>query len=395
MTTRPASTPSEPGHEHPGAPEAKAGEESTALGSPETLSAPDGSQPVRPESTPLAARTVDGTPGGRPFRVALPPGASDEDWHAIRRGGLGGSDIAAVLGLHRWKGPLHVWEEKQGRGDHSDSEAAYCGRKLEGLIAEMFGERTGLHILPSPGTLQNLARPWMLANIDRLVADGGDDEVPLECKNRSEYQARQWAEDVPDEPALQAHWYTAVKGSSHAYVAALIGGNRLRWYRIERDQVLIDHLIEFCEQWWLEHVVEGTPPPPDGSRATTDLLAHLWDAEEGTSTEIDPVESVLLLQRRRELKANIKVLLHDLDEVENQMRTHLATAEVATVGHREVYSWRQNGAFAPARFREAEPELAAHYIRMVPAIDTERLAADHPETYRTYRARVLRTPHEG
>lgn len=414
MTTRPASTPPSPEPDPAGSLGAKAGKEDCSL-PPVTLPAPDGSQPVRPESTSSAAGNgtagVSGAkveeagmpygppvtrpaPGGLPYRIVLPPDAPEDEWHAVRRQGLGGSDIAAILGLHRWKGPLHVWEEKHGRGDHSDSEAAYCGRKLEGVIAEMFSDATGLEIAPSPGTLQNLARPWMLANIDRLVIDV-DATVPLECKNRSEHQARQWADEVPDEPALQAHWYTAVRGDSHSYVIALIGGNRRRWYRLERDQELIDHLIAFCEDWWLQHVVEGTPPPPDGSRATTELLAHLWDAQEGAATEIDPVESLLLLQRRRELKATIAALSGDLAEVENQMRTHLTVHEVATVGNREVFSWRQNGNFAAARFRAAEPELASQYVRMVPAVDTERLAADHPDTFRKFRARVLRTPSEG
>jgi putative phage-type endonuclease len=339
-------------------------------------------------------------PGGLPTaRVVLPADAPEDDWHSVRRSGIGGSDVAAILGMHRWKGPLHVWEEKHGRGDHSDSEAAYCGRKFEGVIAEMFSERTGLEIAPSPGTLQHLDRPWMLANIDRLVLERtpapDPTVVPLEVKNRSEYQARQWEDDVPDEPALQAHWYTAVTGASHAYVTALIGGNRLRWFRLERDEELIAHLSTYCRDWWLQHVVEGTPPPPDGSKATTELLAHLFDVREGATTEVDPVEHMILRERRRELKARIEADGEELAEVENQLRAALGATEVATIGGRPVYTWRQNGNFAVARFRDAEPELAAQYVRMVPAVDTERLAADHPEIYRSYRARRLIVPSEG
>lgn len=427
MTTRPTSTPSAAGApDAPPAVEAKAGEGHNPA--PVTLPASGGIPPARPESkSPAAGPRTAGPAGakaderptfhaasetlpapGEPLvidvpptaRLLLPSDAPEDEWHAARRTGLGGSDIAAVLGLHRWKGPLHVWEEKHGRGDHSDSEAAYCGRKLEGLIAEMFSERSGLSITPPPGTLQHIDHEWMLANIDRLVieqttASGIADVVPLECKNRSEYQARDWAEDVPDEPALQAHWYTAVTGYSHAYVAALIGGNRLRYYRLERDEELIEHLVTYCQDWWTRHVLEGAPPPPDGSRATTELLAHLWDAEPGTSVEIDPVDSVMLLQRRRELKRELAATAHDLAEIENQMKALLGEAETAAVGSRTVFTRYQNGQFAHARFREAEPELAAQYVRMVPAVDTERLAADHPDIYQHYRARVLRVPSEG
>ena len=57
-----------------------------------------------------------------------------------------------------------------------------------------------------------------------------------------------------------------------------------------------------------------------------------------------------------------------------------------------AWSWKANGAFAKKRFREAEPELAAKYTRTVEEIDTDALAAEHPEIYTKFRARVLRVP---
>ena len=32
-----------------------------------------------------------------------------------RRSGIGGSDVAAILGLSRWKTAYQVWQEKTGR----------------------------------------------------------------------------------------------------------------------------------------------------------------------------------------------------------------------------------------------------------------------------------------
>src|SRR3546814_8017535 len=68
------------------------------------------------------------------------------------------------------------------------------------------------------------------------------------------------------------------------------------------------------------------------------------------------------------------------------MRALAEDAEVATIGGRTAFTWRQNGNFAPARFAKAEPELAAQYAHLVAAVDTKRLAADHPQTYRKYRS---------
>ena len=35
-----------------------------------------------------------------------------EEWLARRRSGIGGSDVAAVLGLSPWKSPRQVWLDK-------------------------------------------------------------------------------------------------------------------------------------------------------------------------------------------------------------------------------------------------------------------------------------------
>jgi len=40
---------------------------------------------------------------------------SHEDWLAERRKSLGGSDVGAIVGLHRYATPYTVWAEKTGR----------------------------------------------------------------------------------------------------------------------------------------------------------------------------------------------------------------------------------------------------------------------------------------
>lgn len=341
-----------------------------------------------------------------PTAVLLaPPGIPEDEWHALRAGGMGGSDIAAVLGMDRYRSPMHVWQAKTGTPDHGDSEAAKWGRRLEGVIADAFAEESGLKILPDLGTLAHVDEPRMRANIDRLVvgrttgrlpAIVPDDEVaPLECKNRSERRASEWRDDVPDQPALQAHWYLAVTGYSHAWVAALLGGNRLRYYRLERDQELIDHLTGYCMSWWNDHVATGIPPRPDGSQATTELIAHLWEAKPDAEVEVDASRTVTLLTKRAALKKRLGKVQADLDAVENELRMQLGEHEVAKVRGRTAYTWIANGTFRAKAFRAEQPDLAKQYVRMAPMVDLKRLADDHPEIYRKYRSRVLRVPDHG
>lgn len=61
-----------------------------------------------------------------------------------RREYIGGSDIAAVMGMNRWKTSLTLWLEKIGEidlNDNSNNEAKELGRELEGFIAKSFLKR--------------------------------------------------------------------------------------------------------------------------------------------------------------------------------------------------------------------------------------------------------------
>lgn len=332
-------------------------------------------------------------------RLLLPASASREEWEATRRAGIGGSDVAALLGLGggKYTSPRHVYEAKHGRPDEVNSEAAEIGTEIEDFVAHLFSKRSGLNVATPHGTLVHNEHPWMLANVDRYVLDDtGAVAGPLELKNRSEYQIDDWEDGaVPDAPAIQLHWYLAVGGWSHGYVAALVGGNKLRWSRLERDEEMIGYLVDYCGTWYQRHIVEGFPPPADGYEATTNLLAKLWSVKAETIAEIDVAKAKELRARRAELKEREKTLADELRTVENEMRLLTEDHEVAKAGGKAAWSWKANGTFASKRFTEAEPELAAAYTHLVPALDLDRLKAEEPAVYDRYRARVLRVPAKG
>ncbi|MFI9026385.1 YqaJ viral recombinase family protein [Streptomyces sp. NPDC053560] len=346
----------------------------------------------------MTTTTISTETGAPTARLLLPADAPREEWEAVRRAGIGGSDVAGILGLAgKHTGPRHVYEEKHGRPTFTGNEAAEIGTEIEDFIARMFTKRSGVKTTKPPGTLVHVDRPWMRVNVDRYTYDPpGPVSGLLECKNRSEYQADQWEDGaVPDAPAIQCHWGMAVGGWDHGYVAALVGGNKLRWVRLERDEEMCEWLVDYCGQWFERHVVEGLPPEADGLEATTDLLGKLWSVKPEAIAEVDLAKAKELRARRADLKARETALDEELRTVENEMRLLTGENEIAKADGRPAWSWKQNGAFASKRFRQEQPELAAQYTHMVPAIDTDRLKADHPKTYADYRARVLRVPEKG
>ncbi len=61
--------------------------------------------------------------------------------------GLGGTDIAAVLGLSPFKTPLQLWAEKVGHSSFEQKDALHLryGQHLEPFVAAEYELMTGLH----------------------------------------------------------------------------------------------------------------------------------------------------------------------------------------------------------------------------------------------------------
>lgn len=342
----------------------------------------------------IAAPTL-ATPTGV---VVAPSGLDREQWLNVRRAGVGGSDVAAVLGMNKYRGPVEVYLDKVGElpdrpRDPELDEAAFWGNTLEPVVADVFAKRTGLHVTNGPGTLAHVERPWMLANLDRVALEPGTlgSVGVLEIKTRSAFQLDEWRDGVPDGPALQTHWYLAVTGYSHAHVAALVGGQRLVVHRVERDEQLVEHLVALVGEFW-QHVEDRTPPAVDGSAATAELLGRLYDVRPDAVTLADPGEVEPLLDELAALKVREQQLADERRAVESRLKAIAGEAEVVQCRDEVAFTWRQNGPLAAKRFRAEHPGLAEQYTRLVPSLDTARLAAEHPDTYRAHRARRLIVP---
>lgn len=342
-------------------------------------------------------RTLDGLAyGALTARLLLPADATEEQWHEARAQGIGGSDVAAILGLDKYRGPRKVYEEKAGYRERENT-AMRAGKYMEPVIARWFEDDTGLATEVPPGTLVHVDHPWARVNVDRYVLEDGIVVAPLEMKNRSEYLSDDWdgAEQAPDGPALQAHWATAVGGWSHSYVAGLVGGNRLVIFRQERNEELCAELLRQCGAWFQRHVVEGFPPPVDGLESTKELLAALWEVRPEAVAEVPYDDALSLLGRRNALRAQIKALETELTTVENEMRDTAKDAEIVRADGKTAWTWKQNGNFSEKTFRADYPDLVASYTTTVEVIDTARLKAEQAEAYRKSRGRRLHVPAKG
>jgi putative phage-type endonuclease len=293
---------------------------------------------------------------------------SHEEWLLQRRQGIGGSDAAAIAGLSKWKSPVAVYLEKIGQAptEEVSSEAAYFGSLLEDVVAQEFSKRSGLKVRRRNAILKHPEYSFMLANVDRLIVGAKEG---LECKTASEYLKNEWeGEEIPAPYLIQCQHYMAVTGFDAWWIAVLIGGNKFVYKRIERDEELIQYLIQIESDFWTNHVEKQIPPAFDGSDASSELLKALYPIGKYTVEEIElPHEALDLTQRYEDLKAQEQDIAQQRKETENQLKAMLGDYEKAYAGERlitwkTVYSSRINSKLLKEKYPNIYEEVTTESV---------------------------------
>ncbi|AJW76961.1 hypothetical protein X275_01175 [Marinitoga sp. 1197] len=287
---------------------------------------------------------------------------SYEEWKKSRMKGIGGSDAAAIVGLNRYKSPLRVYLEKIGEAPEvEDNERMYWGRILENLVAKEFEKRTGKKVRRVNAILQHPEYDFMIANIDRRVV--GENAI-LECKTTSQWNEKEWKDDeVPQEYIIQVQHYMAVTGTEKAYIAVLIGGNKFLYKEIERDEELIDLLIEKEKEFW-KMVEDRTPPVLDGSKDAEEILKYMYpNAIEGTEVVL-PDENVEFIERRKELDKQKKELESNIKAIDNRLKQLIGENEKAKCGT-YILSYKniKSSRFDTKKFKKEHDDLYKKYIK--------------------------------
>lgn len=313
-------------------------------------------------------------------------GKSRSDWLKLRRQGIGGSDVAAILGLSKWRTALDVWQDKTATAPADDiepSQAAHFGTVLEETVAQEFARRTGFRIKAAPGMLQTDGRPWECANVDRLIYNQGD-TLPvavLECKTTR--TADGWGpsqeeeivaggdpegHEIPVYYETQVQWYLGITGLPIAYVAVLIAGQDFRIYSVPRNDEVIETLRERMEDFWKAHVIGKVPP----EAATPSDVRALYADDSGELEEATNDEAALI--------GELQTLRGRIAELESQEKA-LASKLIVAIGPR-------------AGLTIAGKKAATYKTQTSRRLDSARLKANEPELYQDYLAekktRVLR-----
>lgn len=221
---------------------------------------------------------------GTLFTLVRTPDGDREAWLDQRRKGVGGSDVAAIMGLSPYRGAYEVWAEKSGlieAPDISDKPAVIWGNILEPVVGEHYAENhPDREVRRLNAVCQSIERPWAQASLDYEVKDPELGWGVLEIKTAGQRSEGKWDDGVPLFYQTQVAHYLSVTGRAFADVAVLIGGQDYREYRIMRDEDDICAVESAVDEFW-QRVQTGDEPPIDGSPGEAEALFKRHQTSDG------------------------------------------------------------------------------------------------------------------
>ena len=263
---------------------------------------------------------------------------TEQEWLTYRRQGIGGSDVAAILGISPFRTARDLYDDKLNIASAVDDTgnwvALEMGHLLEPLVAQIFTKKTGLEVFQIKKMFQHPQYPFMLADVDYFVRLPNRKIALLEIKTTN-YNAKDhwWKDDeecVPIYYETQGRHYMAVMDIDEIFYCCLYGNNE--------DEVIIRHLYRDREyeqemiylerEFWHDHILTRIPPPytEDGSLILESLRRRLGAADKTIpAIQLDSDLSATMLrylrlqEQKQQVEARVKTLDTEMQRLKGQM----------------------------------------------------------------------------
>lgn len=215
-----------------------------------------------------------------------------ENWLISRRQGIGGSDVAAILGADEWRSELAVYVDKieAGAPDEGSSEVADWGRIFEPAILKRYAEKSGRRVVRGGKLMRSKNAPHHLATLDGVQFT----RPPAGCRGPGVAEVKTtgfgsaYASDDPEESGprlpirvqIQIQWELYVTGAEWATGIWLpFPERRMQWLDVVANREFHELvLVPAVDAFW-DRVRRRLPPDPDGSESSKLALRRLFPGE--------------------------------------------------------------------------------------------------------------------
>lgn len=293
---------------------------------------------------------------------------------------IGGSDIAAVLGVSPWKTRVDLYADKTQPRVEGPAKAVFKrGIRWESVVAEMVTEalQAAGHTVEVVGTNQRYldtqlldarGKPFLASEIDYEVRlDGAEEITNIELKTVHPFGAKKWGESGTD--TLPVHYLAQVMHGlgvtrrRHAYLAALFGADELRVYPVDADDETLVGMRIQALSFWNNHVLAGVVPEP----MTLEDLSKLFDKDNPDATPLLADEGLAeQVMRMRAINAEIKAREAESEALEFAIKRAMrdCTSLVMPNGKTAIDWKERSGSYLDETgLKEAHPKVHKEFVR--------------------------------
>ena len=341
-------------------------------------------------------------------------GADDNELFAIsRRCGLGGSDMAAVLGVSKYTSPYQLWLDKTGRNPgKTQTIAMEFGSLAESILAAHYTQTTGLTFRRPPEAIWDEARPWERANLDGLayLPGGTTPDRGVEFKTASfnpqitlpdgtsrltwgapnryrtvgeHVECLSTSAEINPAYYPQVQWYMRVTGLKSFDVMVWLLPGRMQIYTVPADPDYITAMVEAGTSFWFENVLKDVPPEktyedivsePDSTKDQLCLTPILSGEATDERLSLEQAKALMdTISLHAQLRAEADALqkrIDDCRELEAQTLSRLGISKLTAIG-------------ADGK-KSTLVGMTSGGTTLKSVLDEERLRRDHPELAEQY-----------
>lgn len=293
---------------------------------------------------------------------------------------LGGSDVAAILGVSPWTTPFMLFQKKTGAYVEELSPAKRRilerGARWEPIVLEMMIDELtdrghDVELIASNRRYLDPECSFLAAEIDaELIVDG--EPVNGEMKTAGYFAAGAWGEydsnEVPIYYLAQVMHGLMIQPRQRTVIAAVTGFDErpmIRW--VDRDEETIAAIRAREIEFW-QRIQSGEAPDP----VTPDDVKWLYPKDSGATLDAD-IELLEACGDLKALKANAKDLDAQIELLATKVKARMGEA-AALLGPngKPIATWKSNKDGSETDWKavateaRADAALIAHHTKTTP-----------------------------
>lgn len=247
--------------------------------------------------------------------------------------------------VNAYGSPLALWELKSGHYKQTYNQGRTLWSRIKWGVCQQVIDDMGLQGRKAEGVYISTINNRMSSRVEMEVADLDENWEPMIAKNVASVTMNMWRNAVgewvvPESVQIEAQHHMAVRGTQRCHVVGLFGGVTPRHFIVERDEDIVQDIIETIADFW-ELIETGRKPKANGARDQK-ILARL-------NSNIDPKEDVIdmrgnnafqkLIAEKDRLKADEKAIKKKLEDIESELRAQMDGVGSAIVSDTHQIKW--------------------------------------------------------